>query len=550
VLDLEEAEGPGQLLDALRRALGDPSLKLAYWLPDRRRWIDVSGWEIDIEAEAQGRGTALVEHEGQIVAALIHDPTLREQYDLVHAVSAAARLTLARDRTVQALRQSESRYRALLDAMPDLMLRMSRDGTYLDWKGNPEDLIVPPEELIGANARDVLPRPVADQLITGIGGAIDTGRTVSGTYKLVIEGVERSFEARIVSDGDEAVLIVRDFTEREVLHDQLERERDFIRTVVDAAPSFFCLVDPDGCIVRYNRTLELTSGRPDTESVRGNKLWDVFIAPEDCGTVQREFRELVAGDTPREYESHWVTADGERLLVAWTMTPLTDEEGRQRFLVSGIDITHRKRHEEELRQSRTRIVEAADSARRKLERNLHDGAQQRLVSLSLALRLAQARLREDPAEAERIMSGASEELAHALEELRELARGIHPAVLSERGLNAALETIAGRMHFQVGISAPPERLPASVEAAAYYVISEALANVTKYAEASAVEISVSRMNGRAVVEVADDGIGGADPTLGSGLRGLADRVEALDGFLEVESKPGAGTRIRAEIPCG
>jgi PAS domain S-box-containing protein len=548
VLELGEARGPEAVRESLRRALGDPALLHAYWLPERGRWVDISGWELDLEAESQGRRTTFVEHDSEVVAALIHDPSL--DVELVSAVGAASSLALAREASTEALRHSESRYRALLDAMPDLMLRMSRDGTYLDWKGNRDDLVVPPEELMGANARDVLPRPVADKLIIGIGEAIDTGRTVSSNYRLMIDGVERTFEARIVRDGDEAVLIVRDFTERELLNDQLERERDFIRTVVDAAPSFFCLVDRDGCIVRYNRTLELVSGRPDTESVRGNKLWDVFIAPEDRDTVQREFQELLASDRPGEYESQWITADGERLLVAWTITPLTDEEGRQRFLVSGIDITHRKRHEEELRQSRARIVEAGDSARRKLERNLHDGAQQRLVSLSLALRLAQARLREDPDEAERIMSGASEELAHALEELRELARGIHPAVLSERGLNAALETIAGRLPFQVGISAPPERLPASVEAAAYYVISEALANVTKYAEASAVEISVSRVNGRAVVEVADDGIGGADPTLGSGLRGLADRVEALDGVLQVESKPGAGTRIHAEIPCG
>jgi signal transduction histidine kinase len=167
----------------------------------------------------------------------------------------------------------------------------------------------------------------------------------------------------------------------------------------------------------------------------------------------------------------------------------------------------------------------------------------------LGLRLAHARLRDSPEEAERLLAGASEELAQALEELRELARGIHPAVLSERGLSAALEALAGRAPVPVGVSVPPDRLPPAVEAAAYYVISEALANVAKYAEASAVEIRVTRQNGRAVVEVADDGVGGADPARGSGLSGLVDRVEALDGVLKVESEPGAGTRIRAEFPC-
>ncbi|HYY31988.1 MAG TPA: PAS domain-containing protein [Gaiellaceae bacterium] len=548
VLELGEAANPEATRDALRRTLGDPALELAYRLSDRDRWIDVSGEEIDVEAERDGRRASFVERDGEVVAVLLHDASLDPE--LVNAVSAAGALALARERSLQALRESESRYRALLDAIPDLMFRMSRDGTYLDWKGNRADLVVPPEELIGANARDVLPPAVAETLLEGIRAAIETGRTISGDYKLVIDDVERSFEARIVRDGEEAVLIVRDFTERERLHEQLERERDFIRTVVDAAPSFFCLVDKDGCIVRYNRTLELSSGRPDTDAVRGQKLWDVFIDPEDREAVRHEFAELVASDRPGEYESHWITADGDLLLVAWTVTPLTDEEGRQRFLVSGIDITDRKRHEEELHRSRIRIVEAGDTARRKLERNLHDGAQQRLVSLSLGLRLAQARLKEDPDEADRILSSSSEELAHALEELRELARGIHPAVLSERGLAAALETLAGKAPIRVDVRAPEDRLPEPVEAAAYYVVSEALANVAKYAEASAVEVSVTRMNGRAIVEVADDGVGGADPMRGSGLRGLADRVEALDGVLRVESAPGAGTRIRAEIPCG
>jgi PAS domain S-box-containing protein len=548
VLDLGEATEPAEMRDALRRALGDPSLQLVYWLPEQRRWIDARGREIDLDAEGQGRSRTTVEHEGELVAALLHDRSVDRE--LAEAVGAAAGLFLAREQSMRAVRASERRYRALLEAIPDLMFRMSRDGTYLDFKGDLADLAAPPEELMGAKAHDILPRPVADKLVIGIGEALDTGRVVTGDYKLVLDGVERTFEARIVRDGDEAVLIVRDFTERDRLHNQLERERDFIRTVVDAAPSFFCLVDPEGRIVRYNRTLEEAAGRVDSATVRGELFWDVFIVPEDRAAAEREFADLVASGRRAEYETRWLTAAGETLLVAWTLTPLVDEEGRQRFLVSGIDITDRRRHEEELRKSRVRLVQAGDEARRKLERNLHDGAQQRLVSLSLALRLAQARLKDDPEEADRLLTGAAEELGHALEELRELARGIHPAVLSERGLAAALEALAGRAQLPVEVKVPSERLPPSVEAAAYYVISESLTNVTKYAEASAVEVCVTRRNGRAIVEVADDGVGGADPTRGSGLRGLVDRVEALDGVLHVESAPGVGTRIRAEIPCG
>jgi signal transduction histidine kinase len=204
---------------------------------------------------------------------------------------------------------------------------------------------------------------------------------------------------------------------------------------------------------------------------------------------------------------------------------------------------------EELRESRARIVEAGTHERRRLERNLHDGAQQRLVALSLTLRLAQGKMRKDPDSADELLTGAQDELTLALGELRELARGIHPAVLSDRGLGAALEALAGRAPISVELTeVPEERLPEPIEAAAYFVIAEALTNVVKYAHATSATVRVSRDNGCAVVEIADDGIGGADPGRGSGLRGLVDRVSALDGSMELDSPAGAGTRLRAEIP--
>jgi PAS domain S-box-containing protein len=205
----------------------------------------------------------------------------------------------------------------------------------------------------------------------------------------------------------------------------------------------------------------------------------------------------------------------------------------------------------QLTASRARIVEAGDAERRRLERNLHDGAQQRLVSLSLALRLARTRIETDPESSTALLEAASEELATALEELRELARGIHPAILTDRGLAPALEALASRSPVAVSIhTVPDERLPPQVEAAAYYVVSESLANVAKYAFASKVDVAVACRDGWALVEVADDGAGGADPARGSGLLGLVDRVEALAGNLDVESPIGAGTRVRARIPLG
>jgi signal transduction histidine kinase len=205
--------------------------------------------------------------------------------------------------------------------------------------------------------------------------------------------------------------------------------------------------------------------------------------------------------------------------------------------------------EEELRASRARIVQAADAARRKLERNLHDGAQQRLVSVSLSLRVAVAKLPEGPDDALGILQTASEELTQAIDELRELARGIHPSTLTDRGLGPALEVLAKRAPLPVAVANEiDERLPAPVEAAAYYVVAESLTNVAKYAEASRIDVRLSRSNGFACVEVVDDGMGGADVSSGSGLRGLADRVEALNGRFGVESPPTAGTRVWAEIP--
>jgi signal transduction histidine kinase len=203
----------------------------------------------------------------------------------------------------------------------------------------------------------------------------------------------------------------------------------------------------------------------------------------------------------------------------------------------------------DLRASRARIVEAGDTARRKLERDLHDGAQQRLVSLSILLRLVAGKLPPDASET-KLLTTARDELTASLEELRGIAQGIHPAVLSDHGLPVALESLAARAPVQVGLHvALEERLPAQIEVAAYYLVAEGLTNVAKYAEAQSASIDVARENGTLVVEISDDGKGGADPQHGSGLRGLADRVEALDGRLRVWSPASGGTRLRAEIPC-
>ena len=204
----------------------------------------------------------------------------------------------------------------------------------------------------------------------------------------------------------------------------------------------------------------------------------------------------------------------------------------------------------EVQASRQRIVAAGDAERHRLERDLHDGAQQRLVALALQLRMIRSDIRRDPDQAEQRAATASDELAHSLQELRELARGIHPALL-DHGLASALESLASRSTVRTAVSCDaPEHVPRAVELAVYFVACEALANVGKYAEATAASLRLSRTAAGVAIEIADDGVGGADAARGSGLHGLADRVEALDGQLLVTSPPGAGTVIMAELPCG
>jgi PAS domain S-box-containing protein len=563
--DVAEAE---DLRDALARALGDPSLELAFWLPEQRTFVDVEGSPVDPPINGNGtRLATVVERAGEPVAALVHDASLRSDPDLLEAVSAAAGLSLENERRLTALMRSEARLRGLVEALPDLMFRLSRDGTYLDVQAPEAALLAQPRErLLGRSAREVLPEEVAERLLDAIARLNAPGDVESIEYSLPLQGGERHFEARLSPIGpEEVVLIVRDISERtrhelerSGLQDQLrarlldlDRERELNRAVVQASPSFFCVLDDGGVIVRFNRALERATGIEDGPEVRGRSFWEVFPIPEHVERVREAI--ATACRTSRESaerEDCWVAAAGGHIDVAWSLTPLAEGDGT-RFLVTGIDITERARHEAELRRSRARIVEAASAERRRLERNLHDGAQQRLVSLSLSLRLAQAKVTKDPEEAERQLNSASDELAHALEELRELARGIHPAVLTDRGLEPALQALVTRAPVPVTLAeAPEERLPEPVEAAAYYVVAEALTNVAKYSEASAATVRISRVNGNAVVEVADDGVGGADPGSGSGLRGLADRVEALDGRLEIRSARGSGTTVRAEIPLG
>ena len=534
--------------ETLQRLLNDPSLHLLV-RGEGDRFVDADGYTVDVPVESGSVAVTSLEYEGEAIAAVVHDPALREEPELLDDVLAAARVALVKDRSVEALRASERRNRALLDAIPDNMFRIRGDGTYIDYHSNrPEGLSLRPDRIVGSRIEDHLPPDEVAPRIDAVRRVIATGRPETFEIRVVDrEGRVTDREVRMVRSGDDEVLaITRDVTDRKRAEQEVLRQRDFLRTVVNTAQSVFLIVALDGAIVRFNAFCEQLTGIADDESARGRPFWELFAAPEEVYWVRAAF---LSGAPGREHESHWLGASGERRLVSWSVTPIVDESGEERRLIHGVDVTDAMRQQEELRRSRSRIVEAESAERRRLERNLHDGAQQRLVTLSLALRMAQAKLETDPEGAGALLEDASTELKLALEELRELARGIHPAVLAERGLSVALEGMASRAQFPVEIAAVPDgRLPEQVEAAAFYVVSEALTNVAKYAQATFARVSVTRDDGEVQIEVVDDGIGGADEVRGTGLRGLADRIGALDGTLVIESPPGQGTSVRARIP--
>jgi PAS domain S-box-containing protein len=347
------------------------------------------------------------------------------------------------------------------------------------------------------------------------------------------------------------------------VHDESDsQQHERLQALIDASPLALVEFGLDTRIRLWNPAAERIFGWTAEEMLGRGGL--PMAPPHKRREAEDLFARVLAGESINDLETVRLHKDGRLVPVSIAAATVRDSSGRGvGNMVAYADISERKAQEaevhrlndelharlEDLAASRARIVTAGDVERRRLERNLHDGAQQRLVALSLSLRLALSKLDSDPAAARAILAGAGDELGLALEELRELARGLHPAVLSDRGLRAAVEMLAGRTPVPVEIDEIPEdRLPAAVEAASYYLIAEALTNVAKYAQASVVRVGVAAGERGVVVQVSDDGVGGADPTGGSGLRGLTDRVEALGGSLEVRSPAGGGTALRAEIP--
>jgi signal transduction histidine kinase len=311
-----------------------------------------------------------------------------------------------------------------------------------------------------------------------------------------------------------------------------------------------CWNDGEGAGIEVGTRVPFSApGSPvNRASHQGGRIDDYTDVPDEAARLTRLAGYLSSVVAP-------ITAGGRlwgALFVFSARTNYFPQDAEQRLAdftqLVALALESAEAHDQ-LRASRARIVEASVAERRRLERNLHDGAQQRLVTLSLHLRMAQECLRNDPAAAGALLEDVGEDLKRALEELQELARGLHPAILTDRGLVPALQSLANRAPFPVEVAGGTSaRLPEAVEAAVYYVVAESLTNAAKHAGATAAFVELSTTTDAVVVEIKDNGKGGVNLTAGTGLRGLVDRVEALGGKLRLESDAASGTVIRAELP--
>jgi PAS domain S-box-containing protein len=382
-------------------------------------------------------------------------------------------------------------------------------------------------------------------LHAGFGFPLRSPRGVVGVMEF-FSGALHEPDERLLATMSVLGSQVGQFVERRRAEEEVRASESRLRAMLEAALDAVVTMDAGGRVTGWNHAAEAIFGYPASEAT-GRDMAELIVPPALVDAHRRGLARFLETERPvvldRRLELTGMRRDGTEFPVELTITRIA-LPGPPTFTGYLRDITARTKADQDLRASRARLVAVADAERRRIQRNLHDGAQQRLTSALLSL----GRVRASSDEQAEVLELAIEELATGLQEVRELAGGLHPSMLTERGLGAALEALALRspVSLELGVL-PDRRLPEPVEAAAYYVIAEALANVHKHADAHRVVVHAEAGAHQLAVTVIDDGVGGANEQ-GAGLRGLADRVEALDGRLTLDSPPGGGTRLRAEIP--
>ena len=506
---------------------------------------------------------------------------------------------LDRSTTEAALRRSDALLRGTLNAAFDAVVAMDADGAILAANPAAEALFgYPASELVGRElAAALIPPDLRESHRHGLANYIAHGeeRVLGHPLELTAlraDGSEFPVEVavrRLEVPGPPVFTgFIRDLTQARAAQEQLRlhaEEQTALRRVAtlvaqgaDQAAVFAAVTEEvaklsgaeTANLIRYQADSELVIGAwsmpgaanlpvgatlpldSDTAAPQIRRTGrptrvDAFVPGE--GELAKALRQLTftaAIGAPIVLDGHlW----GALIVRAATPFPPGAEDRLQEFAELAAQALANAEARDQLAASRARLVSAGVAERRRLERNLHDGAQQRLVSLALLLRLASRYAGDDPERARRELAVASKELEQALAELRELARGLHPAVLTDHGLDVAVRSICDRAPLPVDLTIEvPVQPSEAVQAAAYFVVTEALTNVAKYAHATYAQVSLRTDDGALAVEVADDGAGGADPRQGSGLRGLADRVEALGGRLRIDSRPEHGTRIHVRLP--
>jgi PAS domain S-box-containing protein len=409
--------------------------------------------------------------------------------------------------------------------------------------GEPAWMVDAPED-VNFPRRDVARR---SGLHAGFAFPLRSPRGVVGVMEFFSSEL-RQPEERVLATMSALGSQVGQFVARRRVEDEVRASESRLRAMLEAALDAVVTMDAQGRVIGWNHAAEAIFGYAASEAT-GREMAELIVPPSLREAHRQGLARFLQTESgvvlDRRLELRGMRRDGTEFPVELTITRIP-VPGAPTFTGYLRDITDRVRADHELRASRVRLVEVADAERKHIQRNLHDGAQQRLTSVLLTL----GRLRAMAAEPDRLLTFAIDELAAGLDEIRELASGLHPAVLSERGLVAALEALALRAPVPVELQVVVDRpLPERVEAGAYYVVAEALANVQKHARAARVAVEATVDDRRLVITVADDGVGGADPE-GGGLRGLTDRVEALGGQLVVENPSRGGTRLRAEIPHG